>query len=222
MRKVKRKRYWQVSRVYGFVRTRQLEGTMDSGPRTGVFMINAYRVMAAWGVVSEKRWPYPKNEQWPITEPPGLDSVAKFNKLFAYFRVRDLNDARLCLANNFCFCVSVPTHSGWKKAPNGKISLPVAGQPFEENHCVAVVRCDDREQMLLFRNSWGAGWGDKGHGYLTVQVFQQTPSGRLGPPVPISRLPVQEKQAARHHLCGYPLGEPTRVSLHNSRPLGRT
>jgi hypothetical protein len=85
MRKLKRKRFWQISRVYGFVRTRQLEGTLASGPKVGVFMINANRVMAGWGTVSEKRWPYPKNSKWPIAEPPGLDKIAKFNKIFAYF-----------------------------------------------------------------------------------------------------------------------------------------
>src|SRR5437870_313961 len=112
MRKVKRKRFWQISRIYGFVRTRQLEGTMALSPKVGVFMINANRVMAIWGVVSESRWAYPKIVQWPITEPPGLDSIARFNKIFAYFRIRDLSDARLCLANNSSFCVSLPMHSG--------------------------------------------------------------------------------------------------------------
>jgi hypothetical protein len=45
------------------------------------------------------RWPYPKRgASWPPPEPPGLDPIARFNKIHSYFRVRDLEDARRRLA----------------------------------------------------------------------------------------------------------------------------
>ncbi len=56
--KPRRRRIWQPSRLYGFVRSRQLEGTLSLSPKVGVFIITASRVRAGWGTVSEKRWPY--------------------------------------------------------------------------------------------------------------------------------------------------------------------
>jgi GNAT superfamily N-acetyltransferase len=69
--------------------------------------------------------------------------------------------------------VSVPIHSGWRKTANGKISLPIPGQALAENHCVAVVGYDDTKELLLFWNSWGVGWGDKGYGYLPYEYFKR-------------------------------------------------
>jgi GNAT superfamily N-acetyltransferase len=172
VRKPKRRRFWQISRIYGFIRARQLEGTLILGPRQGVFIINAARVLAGWGHVSETRWPYPKRgASWPPPEPPGLDKIARFNKIYAYSRVRNLEDARRCLAYGGPFSVSISIHSGWAKAPNGAISMPEPGQSFTENHCVCVVGYDDNTRLLHFVNSWGPRWGDKGFGFLPYDYF---------------------------------------------------
>jgi GNAT superfamily N-acetyltransferase len=172
VRKPKRRRFWQISRIYGFVRARQLEGTMTLGPRRGVFLINAARVFAGWGQVSETRWPYPKRgASWPPPEPPGLDKIARFNKIYSYSRIRNLEDARRCIAYDGPFLVSISINSGWAKAPNGAISMPEPGQPFTENHCVCVVGYDDNTRLLHFVNSWGPGWGDKGFGFLPYDYF---------------------------------------------------
>jgi GNAT superfamily N-acetyltransferase len=127
--------------------------------------------MAGWGMVSEKRWPYPKSADWPIPEPPGLDGIAKFNRVFAYFRVRHVSDGRLCLFRESPFTVSIPIHGGWYKAVGGVIELPTHGQPFTSNHCVCVEGYDDSTQAFRFANSWGTSWGDKGFGYLPYEYF---------------------------------------------------
>src|SRR5438552_999611 len=168
---LKRNRFWQHSRIYRYVRTRQLEGTLALGPKHGAFIINANRVLAGCGNISEKRWPYPKDSKWPVLEPPGLDAIARFNKIFAYFRIRDLEDARRCLTNGSSFSLSLPIHSGWSKAPKGMISLPNPGQPFTQNHCINAAGYDDTEQLLRFANSWGVSWGDAGYGYLPYDYF---------------------------------------------------
>lgn len=172
VRKPKRRRFWQISRIYGFVRARQLEGTLTVGPRRGVYLINAARVFAGWGQISETRWPYPKRgASWPPPEPPGLDKIARFNKIYAYSRIRNLEDAPRCIAYEGPFLVSISINSGWAKAPNGAISMPEPEQPFTENHCVCVVGYDDNTRLLHFLNSWGPGWGDKGFGLLPYDYF---------------------------------------------------
>jgi hypothetical protein len=92
---MRRKRTWQLSRIYGFVRSRELDGTLADGPKVGTYVLTACRVSAGWGNVSEKRWPYPKGTAArPPSEPQGLDRLAKYNKTFAHFCIRTLDDAR--------------------------------------------------------------------------------------------------------------------------------
>jgi hypothetical protein len=174
MRKSERRRNWQLSRIYGFVRSRQLEGTLTLSPKVGVFIITANRIQAGWGSVSEKRWQYPKKgSEWPPTEPSGLDAIAKYNRICAYFRVRNLDDLRRSVADSSLPLLAVPIHAGWYDAPKGLIALPTAGQVFHESHCVLVVGYDDGKQLLTFMNCWGGGWGDKGFGYLPYEYFNQ-------------------------------------------------
>jgi hypothetical protein len=137
-----------------------------------VFIITTNRVQAGWGIVSEKRCPHPKRgSEWPPQEPPGLDAIAKYNRICAYFRVRNLDDLRRCVANRSFVLLAVPIHHGWYEAPKGLISLPKAGEAFSENHCVLVMGYNDNTQLLKFINCWGGAWGDKGYGYLPYEYF---------------------------------------------------
>jgi hypothetical protein len=68
----------EFSPLYGFVRSRQLEGTFPGNASMGVCGTTTYRVQRGWGNVLESEWLYAKNTvTWPPTEPPGLDVKAK-------------------------------------------------------------------------------------------------------------------------------------------------
>jgi hypothetical protein len=165
----KRKRTWQSSITYGFVRARQLEGTILERPGVGTHIITAGRVFAGWGIVSESRWPRRRRSNlWPPIEPPGLDDIAKFNRRRGYFRARDITEIRACLARGVPVQVSLPIHNGWRSPAGGVIEL-LGHEPVTENHSIVLEGLDDDRRLIKFWNNWGPNWGDGGYGYLPYE-----------------------------------------------------
>ena len=158
------------SRLYSFYRSRQLDGTVDLGPRYGTYCLTAARVSARWGAVAEHRWPHSRDHVWPPQEPGGLDRIARFNRTLSYFRVRTLEDLRIALYANGPFSFSLPITAAWRRS-NGMIDLPKDTSEFAEQHAITAVGYDDTTQLIHFHNSWGSGWGDKGFGFLPYSYF---------------------------------------------------
>jgi hypothetical protein len=161
------------SKAYSFNKARQLDGTMDKGSRYGSYCLTAARVWMGWGAVAQHRWPRPQGPvEWPPNEPPGLDQIARFNRTFCHFRIRNISDARRSLSLGNLFRFSVPMTRAWYAAPNGLIPMPVGPHDFVEGHAVEAAGYDDNTQLLTFINSWGPDWGNGGIGYLPYSYFQ--------------------------------------------------
>lgn len=172
MRKPKRRRQWLPSLCYGFLRGRELEGTISKGPKFGMYILTAMRVGAGWGQVSAKRWSYPRPLVWPPPEPPGLDRIARFQRTFAHFYIRDLYDARVAISRRTPVQVSVPIFPDWYKAPGGLIRMPQPRE-FSDQHSIVLEGYDDGKQFFRFWNNWGPRWGDNGYGYLPYEYFNR-------------------------------------------------
>jgi hypothetical protein len=159
--------------MYGFYKSRQLDGTLDKGPRYGSHCLTAARIAMGWGTVAEQRWPMPRGKvDWPPQEPPGLDKIARFNRTFSHFRIRTLSDARYCLFLGGPFTFSLPITKQWHTAPKGVVAIPKSTVELVESHAVTAVGYSDDNQQLKFINSWGPNWGDKGYGYLPYSYFE--------------------------------------------------
>jgi hypothetical protein len=172
--KRKRRRIWRPSILYGFVRSRQLDGTLNEAPRVGTYIITSARVMASWGWVSEARWPpRRRGDPWPPVEPPGLDKIAKYNRSLMHYRIRNLSEMQQCLSKNVPVQLAVPIHSGWYSAVEGKIERPSADLRLTENHSIVAEEFDDNLELIRFWNNWGKSWGDGGYGYLTYEYFEK-------------------------------------------------
>jgi len=153
--------------IYNYVRSRELEGTLAQGPKPGVWFINAYRARAGWGNVPVSRFPYDASGvPWPPVEPPGLDQIAKFNRILFYQRLFCLDEIKILLCNMESVQISVPITKQWYSAPSGLIAMPKHPSEFIDMHAVQPVGYDDSTQLLLIRNSWGTKWGENGYGYL--------------------------------------------------------
>lgn len=59
--------------------------------------------------------------------------------------------------------------SAWT-APAGVLPLPGPGDHEIEHHAVALWDIED-DDTIIFRNSWGAAWGDRGYGRMTRAYF---------------------------------------------------
>lgn len=195
--KKRRTRKWTVSGMYDFVEARTLEGSMSSGPKTGVFLQTTMRVRVGWGRVSETRWPY-DTRNWPPMSPPAhqqLERIARFNRNRGYFSVRSISDAKTVLANGLPFQITVPITSAWHNPKGGIIpgTMTLRQSSITETHAVLICGYDDHQRHFKFRNSWGTNWGDAGYGYLPYSYF---------------RLFAFESWAEELGDYGYPLGAP--------------
>ncbi len=165
--------------VYGFVRSRQLEGTYPGKPGTGLWVSTSLRVRKGWGFVEENDWPYPlKGDPWPPIEPPGLDEKAKKNgRLLAYMRIRSYDDCVALLRTNkngifnlSGVLVAFQIDSTWNNT-KGIIPKP-DGRPITDSHLVVIERYfEGIDHPLYFWNSWGAKWGCNGYGFLPREYF---------------------------------------------------
>jgi C1A family cysteine protease len=58
-------------------------------------------------------------------------------------------------------------------AETGIVPIPHFGEQVLGGHAVLAVGYDDDKQWIIFRNSWGESWGDKGYGYLPYKYVQK-------------------------------------------------
>ena len=165
------------SRLYLWLRARKLEGTYPGGgPQTGAWPTSVCRVQRGWGRLEEKHWPYIGDPQnWPFKEPEGVDRLAKEFRVFRYYRIRSASEVRIALASgvgsiNAAFRVVA---EDWYHAQNGQILLPSKKALPNAGHCVAILPFRQTGPDLMFMNSWGAKWGDKGWGYMAQEFFDQ-------------------------------------------------
>jgi len=66
----------------------------------------------------------------------------------------------------------VEIFASWHTAPKGAIQLPSAGETSVGLHSVPLTGYRDGGRTLVFRNSWGAGWGDRGYGTIPFEYLE--------------------------------------------------
>jgi C1A family cysteine protease len=167
---------WTPSRLFIYYNERAIEGTVnfDAGAmiRTGV------KVVAGRGVCHEPSWPY--NPQLFAVQPPHRCYVEALHcRAASYRRVgQTLSELRGCLAdgNPIVFGFSVyESFESAEVARTGKARLPTRKDRLLGGHAVLAVGYDDAAGRFLCRNSWGAGWADKG--YFTLPYSYLTERG---------------------------------------------
>jgi hypothetical protein len=174
LEKERRRREWRRSVLYGFIRSRQLDGTLSSEPSVGVWMSSANRVSDGWGWVSEWRCPgLKKRDPWPPVISSDLDNIAKFNRSFMHYRVRNLDELKRAVWQSAGVLIAIPLHPGWRSPADGVITLPASFPKPTNWHSIHIIGYDDRTQLLAFWNNWGPQWGRKGHGSLPYEYYRR-------------------------------------------------
>ena len=97
--------------------------------------------------------------------------VAKFNRSYMYYRVRNLYDLRVSIHQCRPPIIVVPIHQGWRTANNGVIQIPSSFPIPTQYHAIVAEGYDDSSQQIAFLNSWGPGWGNSGRGFLPYRYF---------------------------------------------------
>jgi|ERR1044071_206240 C1A family cysteine protease len=178
------------SRRFVYKTTRNLIGVQGD---TGAWLRNAMGALTLCGVPDERYWPYTDaHPDFDVEPPQFVYAVADNFEALRYFAHDPLgtNVARkdvLASVKKY-LGAGVPSMFGFfgyssfdsGDAP-GHVPLPtddeLAGDPAW-GHAVVAVGYDDKRKIkntidgktttgaLLFRNSWGTSWGDKGYGWM--------------------------------------------------------
>jgi len=162
----RRKRYRDLSRLFIYYNERDAMGTVreDSGAmlRVGI------KTLAKFGVCREELWPYDVT-RFTRKPPERCYADAAAHIVTSYQRIETLAEMKSCLAAGmpFVFGFSVYEHVMSRSAErSGVIRMPERNERLLGGHAVMAVGYDDARGVLLFRNSWGRSWGQKGYGEM--------------------------------------------------------
>ena len=161
------------SRLFIYYNERKMEGNVktDSGAeiRDGIKSVNRQ------GVVPEQDWPYDIS-QFTVEPPQKLYKEAQHHKAVKYERVKqDIDHIRQVVHQGepvvFGFAVYESFESE-EVAKTGKMVMPKKDEELLGGHAVMVVGYDDKQEVMIVRNSWGTEWGDKGCFYMPYDYIK--------------------------------------------------
>ncbi len=172
------------SRLFLYKATRNmLHWTGD----TGAFLRTTMGALVLFGVPPEEYWPYAVADF--EKEPSAFCyAFAQNYQAITYYRLDPpgtskpdlLNSIKTNLAAGLPSMFGFTVYSSYvQAATTGKIPYPTAGEKIAGGHAIVAAGYDDTVKIkntnaggiettgaLLFRNSWGAGWGAGGYGWL--------------------------------------------------------
>lgn len=142
----------------------------------GTYPRVAMQVLLGKGICLESTLPY-EEMTWPLAGyiPEAADTEAAKMKIGAYARVQTLAEIKQALVTSGPLVAGVLVCQSFVDAPGGFVPIPGSGGVADYvlgGHGICIVGYDDElahgpyKGFLIFKNSWGTGWGDGGFGYI--------------------------------------------------------
>jgi C1A family cysteine protease len=163
------------SRLFIYYNERVMEGTVKED--SGAEIRDGIKSVAQLGAPPETLWPYVITKF--ATKPPAAAyKEARKHEAIRYARVaQDRFAIQNVLASGEPISFGFTVYSSFESpqvAKNGIVPMPQSDEKTLGGHAVVAIGYKMIQSQLYFecRNSWGAGWGDKGYfwmpaGYLT-------------------------------------------------------
>jgi C1A family cysteine protease len=171
-------KYIDASRLFLYKATRNL---MKETGDNGAFLRSTMGALVLFGVPPEEYWPYIIADF--DKEPTAFCyAFAQNYQSITYYRLDPPGTTKTNLLDRIKTNLTgdLPSMFGFtvyssieQAATTGKIPYPKTGEKIIGGHAIVAAGYDDKMEIdnakpgaLLIRNSWGAGWGDKGYGWL--------------------------------------------------------
>ena len=160
----------ELSRLYCYYASRVwVEGTEPDND-SGCIIRDVMKAVSR-GVCLETKWPYDVSK---FAKHPPSQTIhdATLHRVTNYYAVNGLNDTRACLAAGYPVVIgfSVPENMESEECEKtGIVQYPYENEDMVGGHAILLVGYNDQRKLLMFQNSWGAGWGDHGYGYLPYE-----------------------------------------------------
>lgn len=152
------------SRLFIYYNERAIEGTVSQD--SGAQLRDGIKTVGNQGACPEKEWPYVITKFAQRPPAPCYQDAVQFRAL-SYQRVaQNLNQMKGCLASGYPFVFGFVVYESFESAEvakTGLVPMPASDEQQLGGHAVMAVGYDDGKQVFIARNSWGAGWGQKGY-----------------------------------------------------------
>lgn len=157
-----------LSRLYQYYQERYLEGNVNVD--SGATMRSIGKAMQKYGVSEEKYFPYV--ESTFANEPSDIANVnAETYKISNYYAINTLDEIRQVLqVEQKPVLAAIDVYESFSDTPSNGM-MPKNSGKLLGGHALAVVGYSDEGRYLIFRNSYGTGFGDKGYFYMPYDYF---------------------------------------------------
>ncbi len=167
-----------LSRLYLYYKERVLEGTVQED--AGATVRSICKALQRYGVCRETLWPYVV-EKFAQPPPPAADANAVQYRIASYRSLGSEPAELVALSRRFLvmkrqpILIGVSVYDSFESKQAQKTGVIPLPDPQKEQYlggnALLIVGYDDAAQVFIIRNSWGAGWGDHGYGYLPYRYI---------------------------------------------------
>jgi C1A family cysteine protease len=184
-------RHLDASRLFLYKATRNLMGVTGD---TGAYLRTTMQAMVLFGIPPEEYWPY-DTATFDVEPKAFYYAFAQNYRSIEYYRLDPsgvsaedvLARVKTNLAGGLPAMFGFTVFSSYVQGQaNGAIPYPVRNDRRVGGHAVVACGYDDNKTIrhtspnaeetvgaLMIRNSWGAGWGEDGYGWLPYEYVRQ-------------------------------------------------
>jgi C1A family cysteine protease len=167
---------FNASRLGHYYMERAYEGTPLED--AGAMIRDGIKIVLADGVFPEADWPYDIS-RFAERPPQACYAAAVKHTAVRYQGLAQDGSSyhlRHAMASGFPVIVGFTVYESFESnavASTGNVPMPHRGERVLGGHAVLVVGYDMRKLPghFIVRNSWGSGWGDKGHFFMPVEYL---------------------------------------------------
>ena len=163
------------SRLFIYYNERSLAGVVAHD--VPVPLREGYRAVAKYGACAESSWPYDPR-RFRRTPTSACYRAARRHVAIEYYRIRRaITQMRACLAERHPFVFGMAVHRSMfsrEVKKSGIVPVPTRRDRSVGGHAVLAVGYLAAKRLFIIRNSWGAGWGDRGYGYVPDAFMTST------------------------------------------------